>query len=311
VTNFSHNFAGAGAVIADSVTVTGTVTAAALVGPLTGDTTGTHYGPVDTDNLTVDGVVVIAAPPNTNAEFEAATGFTSAAWWRLDRMVAAGTLASLGDTAATLTSAGTPTFGAELVGADGASLRGIHFDASTLDTLAADVLDPASNSFMFGGRLGFASDPAGTGHTLAGRCKLSGGTIWGWQLYVTDAGDLKLWIGDGNVAHTQDVTLAAALLSVGGPPVEAVLQLDRTGADPIARVRWSRNGRTIGSSSTTCTSLGTLSSTAQEFGFGPVPTAAPLYNGGSWAQWGWCVIGAEAEGASKAQTVAQGLGWEQ
>ena len=35
MTNFSHNFAGSGAIHADSVTVTGTVTAGALVGPLT------------------------------------------------------------------------------------------------------------------------------------------------------------------------------------------------------------------------------------------------------------------------------------
>ncbi len=311
MTNFSHNFAGAGAITADSVTVTGTVTAGALVGPVTGDTTGTHYGDVVADNVTIDGVKLIAPWPATNAEFEAATGLTSAAWWRLDRMIAAGTLASLGDVTATLTSAGTLTYGAELVGADGKSWRGIHFDASTGDVLSADVCDPAASSFVAGARVAFASDPAGTGHTLFGRCKYTGVTIWGWQIYVTDAGAIKLWIGDGNIAHTQDVTCVSGVLSVGGPPCEVVFQLDRSGAEPVARVRVSRGGQTLGSSSTTCTSLGTLTTTAQEFGFGPVPAAAPLYNGGAWGQGGFYAAGAQAEGVSLAQTVSQGLGWEQ
>lgn len=35
MTNFSHNFAGAGALRAGSVDVTGTVTAGSLIGPLT------------------------------------------------------------------------------------------------------------------------------------------------------------------------------------------------------------------------------------------------------------------------------------
>lgn len=310
MTNFSHNFAGAGAIRADSIDVTGTVTAAAFSGPLTGDTTGTHYGDVVADNVTLDGVRLLPPLPNTNAEFEAATGLTSAAWWRLDRMIATGNLASLGDVTATLATFGSPTFGAELVGPDGKSLRGIHFDATTGDSLSANVLDPAASSFIAGGRVGFASDPSGTGHALIGRGKYTGSTIWGWQLYVTDAGDIKLWVGDGNIAHTQDVTCAAGALAVGGPPVDVVVQFDRSGAEPVARVRVSRGGVLIAATSTTCTGLGTLSTTGQEFGFGPIPAATPMYNGGAWAQGGFCAIGAEAAGATKAQTVSQGLGWE-
>jgi hypothetical protein len=209
-----------------------------------------------------------------------------------------------------LATLGSPTFGAELVGPDGKSLRGIHFDATTGDSLSADVLDPAASSFIAGGRVGFASDPSGTGHALIGRAKYTGSTVWGWQVYVTDAGDVKLWVGDGNIAHTQDVTCAAGALAVGGPPVDVVVQLDRSGAEPVARVRVSRGGVLIAATSTTCTGLGTLSTTGQEFGFGPIPAATPMFNGGGWAQWAFFASSTQAEGATKAQTVSQGLGWE-
>ena len=142
MTNFSHNFAGAGAITADSVTVTGTVTAGALVGPLTGNTTGTHTGPVATDALTVRDVAVVAPPPNTSAELLAALSpLTSVAAWRLDRVgVASGTVASIGNLAGTLTMGGTPTVGHPQAQANGGTARGIYFDASALDALSG--LDP-------------------------------------------------------------------------------------------------------------------------------------------------------------------------
>ena len=67
---------------------------------------------------------------------------------------------------------------------------------------------------------------------------------------------------------------------------------------------------TLGNNSVTCTALGTLTSAGQEFGFGAVPAATPAYNGGTWAQWAWYASGTQAEGATKAQTISQGLGWE-
>ena len=311
MTNFSHNFAGAGAVIADSVTVTGTVTAGALVGPLTGDTTGTHTGPVATDALTVRDVAVVAPPPNTSAELLAALApLTSVAAWRLDRVgVASGTVASMGDLAATLTLAGTPTVGHPQAQANGGTARGMYFDASTTDSLSADVLDPAANSFIAGIRAALVADPGGTDHLLFGRNKATGGVIPGWSIYVGDNGDLKYWVSDGT--HIFNGTFAATTLTIGSPPIEIVAQLDRSGADPVLRLRWSRYGATISSTSVTMASLGSISTTAQEFGFGAVPAAAPSFNGGAWVQWAWFASGTQAEGSSLAQTCSQGLGWEQ
>ncbi len=307
MTNFSHNFAGAGAVRADSIDVTGTVTAAAFSGPLTGNTTGTHTGPVATDALTVRDVAVVAPPPNTSAELLAALSpLTSVAAWRLDRVgVASGTVASFGNLAATLTLAGTPTVGHPQARADGGTARGVYFDASTGDALSADVLDPGSGSFIGGARISFPGDPAGTSHHQFGRLKAAGN---GWAIYVNDSGDLLYWLNDGT--HTFSGTLAAAVLTLGSAPLEVVPQLDRSGADPVFRARWSRNGVTLGNASVTCTALGSLTSTGQEFGFGAVPAGAPAFNGGGWAQWGWMALGTQAEGASLAQTCSQELGWE-
>lgn len=311
MTNFSHNFAGAGAITADSVTVTGTVTAGALVGPLTGNTTGTHTGPVATDALTVRDVAVVAPPPNTSAELLAALSpLTSVAAWRLDRVgVASGTVASIGNLAATLTIAGTPTVGHPQARADGGTARGMYFDASTTDSLSADVLDPAATSFVAGVRCALVADPGGTDHHLIGRNKAIGGVIPGWTIYVGDNGDLKYWVSDGT--HIFSGTFAATTLAIGSPPIEIVAQLDRSGADPVLRLRWSRNGATISSTSVTMAALGSISTTAQEFGFGAVPAAAPSFNGGAWVQWAWFASGTQAEGSSLAQTCSQGLGWEQ
>lgn len=294
-----------------NLVVTGTVTAGALVGPLTGNTTGTHTGPVATDALTVRDVAVVAPPPNTSAELLAALApLTSVAAWRLDRVgVASGTVASIGNLAGTLTMGGTPTVGHPQAQANGGTARGIYFDGSTLDALSADVLDPAATSFAAGVRCALVADPGGTDHHLIGRSKATGGVIPGWTIYVGDNGDLKYWVSDGT--HIFSGTFAATTLTVGSPPIEIVAQLDRSGADPVFRLRWSRNGATISSTSVTMASLGSISTTAQEFGFGAVPAAAPSFNGGAWVQWAWFASGTQAEGVSLAQTCSQGLGWEQ
>ena len=300
----SINHAGMGNIVAESVT------AGALIGPLTGNTTGTHTGPVATDALTVRDVAVVAPPPNTSAELLAALApLTSVAAWRLDRVgVASGTVASIGSLAATLTLAGTPTVGHPQAQANGGTARGIYFDASTIDALSADVLDPAATSFVAGVRCALVADPGGTDHHLIGRNK-AGGVVPGWTIYVGDNGDLKYWVSDGT--HIFSGTFAATTLTVGSPPIEIVAQLDRSGADPVFRLRWSRNGATISSTSVTMASLGSISTTAQEFGFGAIPVAAPSFNGGAWVQWAWFASGTQAEGVSLAQTCSQGLGWEQ
>lgn len=309
--NHSFNHAGAGALRADSIDVTGTVTAASLVGALTGNSTGTHTGPVATDALTVRDVAVVAPPPNTSAELLAALSpLTSVAAWRLDRVgVASGTVASMGNLTATLTIAGTPTVGHPQAKADGGTARGMYFDASTTDSLSANVLDVGTQSFIAGFRGALVADPGGTDHFLMGRNKATGGVIPGWSIYVGDNGDLKYWVSDGT--HIFSGTFAATTLTVGSPPIEIVAQLDRSGADPVFRLRWSRNGATISSTSVTMAALGSISTTAQEFGFGAVPAAAPSFNGGAWVQWAWFASGTQAEGSSLAQTCSQGLGWEQ
>lgn len=307
--NFSHNFAGAGAIVADSVTVTGAVTAGALIGPLTGNTTGTHYGDVTTDNLTLRDVTLLAPPPSTSAELLAALGLTTVAAWRLDQVaLASGAVASFGNQSATLTMAGTPTPAHVLADATGGSARGMYFDDSTGSTLSADVLDPAATSFIAGARVAFVADPGGTNHGLFGRIK-AGAPAIGWAIYVSDAGDLQYNISDGT--HTFAATFAAGALAIGTAPIDIVVQLDRSGADPILRLRWSRNGRAISSTTVTCAALATLTSTSQEFGFGAIPTATPAFNGGGWVQWAWYASGTQAEGTSSPQLRAQGLGWEQ
>lgn len=289
--------------------IAGTVYADAFVGPLTGDTTGTHTGPVATDDLRLRDVRLVAPPPNTSAELLAALGLTGVAAWRLDQVGATGNVASFGDLAATLATAGTPTFGHPLASATGSAARGMYFDASTGDALSANVLDPAASSFIAGARVGFVADPAGTNHMLFGRIK-TGATNLGWGVRVTDAGDIVVFVGDA--AGTDfSFTLAAAALTIGAAPAEVVVQLDRGGAQPVLRARASRNGVTFANNSVTCTALGTLTSAGQEFGFGPIPAAGPVYNGGTWAQWGWYTSGVQCEGASSPQLRAQGLGWEQ
>jgi len=215
----------------------------------------------------------------------------------------------MGNLTATLTIAGTPTVGHPQAKADGGTARGMYFDASTTDSLSANVLDVGTQSFIAGFRGALVADPGGTDHHLIGRNKATGSVIPGWTIYVGDNGDLKYWVSDGT--HIFSGTFAATTLTVGSPPIEIVAQLDRSGADPVLRLRWSRNGATISSTSVTMAALGSISTTAQEFGFGAVPAAAPSFNGGAWVQWAWFASGTQAEGSSLAQTCSQGLGWEQ
>ncbi len=301
MTNFSHNFAGAGAVIADSVTVTGTVTAGALVGPLTGDTTGTHYGPVGTEA----GRTSPAVPANDTA-FQSMTGL-SAAWWDFSALAGAGSIASKGAVAGTLATSGTLAYGYTLGGQ-----VGVHFDSSTGDAIKANAtLLPGTDSLMFGGRVGFATDPAGTDHTLFGNFRHITGAVEGIVVRVTDGGNLIVAVGDASATHTFSLTAASALMTAGASPIDLIVQLDRSGADPVLRARWSRGGYLLGTAALTCASLGTLTGTSQEIGFGAIPLAAPAYNGGGWVQWGFWATGVQCEGASAAQLVSQGLGFEE
>ena len=281
--------------------VPGTLYAGALVGPLTGDTTGTHYGPVGTEA----GRSSPAVPANDTV-FQAATSL-SAAWWDFSALAGAGSIVSKGAVAGTLATAGTLGYGYTLGGQ-----VGVHFDSSTNDAIrAAATLLPGTSSIMFGGRVGFATDPAGATHTLFGNFRLTGGLVEGIVARVSDAGDLVVAVGDATAAHVFTLTCATALMTAGSAPIDLIVQLDRSGTDPVLRARWSRGGYLLGTASATCASLGTLTGTSQEIGFGAIPLAAPAYNGGGWAQWGFWATGAQCEGSSAAQLVSQGLEFEE
>ena len=300
--NHSHNHAGSGALRAESIDVTGTVTAGALVGPLTGDTTGTHYGPVGNEA----GRSSPAVPANDTV-FQADTGL-SAAWWDFSALAGAGSIVSKGAVAGTLATAGTLGYGYTLGGQ-----VGVHFDSSTGDAIrAVATLLPGLNSIMFGGRVGFATDPAGGQHTLMGNFRQTGGQIEGVVIRVDDNGSLIVNIGDAGVAHTFLLTCApAGFMTVGAAPIDFIVQLDRSGADPVLRARWCRGGYLLGTAALTCAALGTLTGTSQELGFGALQLAAPAFNGGGWVQWGFWATGVQCEGASAAQLVSQGLGFEE
>jgi len=307
--NHSFNHAGSGALRADSIDVTGTVTATSIVGTLTGNSTGTHTGPVVSDSITLRDVKLIAPPPNTQAELLAQLGLTGVSAWRLDQVGANGNVASFGDTATTLVAAGTPTYGHTLASVTGNSARGIYFDAATGDACSANVLAPGTTSFISGARVAFVGDPAGTTHFLFGCVKAAAGAP-GWSIYVTDTGGIEYLIYDGT--HSFTASMAAGVLPLGSAPIEIIAQIDWTGgSNPTFRARWSRNGVNLGSTSATLTALTTLTAAGQEFGYGGVPAAGPAFNAGTWVQWGWYASGAQTEGATKAQTCAQGLGWEQ
>ena len=282
--------------------VPGTLYAGALVGPLTGDTTGTHYGPVGTEA----GRSSPAVPANDTV-FQAATSL-SAAWWDFSALAGAGSIVSKGSVAGTLATSGTLAYGYTL-----GSQVGVHFDSSTGDAIrAVATLLPGLNSIMFGGRVGFATDPAGGQHTLMGNFRQTGGQIEGVVIRVDDNGSLIVNIGDAGVAHTFLLTCApAGFMTVGAAPIDFIVQLDRSGADPVLRARWCRGGYLLGTAALTCAALGTLTGTSQELGFGALQLAAPAFNGGGWVQWGFWATGVQCEGASAAQLVSQGLGFEE
>jgi len=293
--NHSFNHAGLGHIVAESVT------ANALIGPLTGDTTGTHYGPVGTEA----GRTWPSVPVDDTA-FQAATGL-SAAWWDFSALSGAGSIVSKGAVAGTLATAGTLAYGYTLGGQ-----VGVHFDSSTNDAIrAAATLLPGTDSIMFGGRVGFATDPAGTDHNLMGNFRWGGTAVEGIGVRVTDGGNLLVAVGDPGAAHTFTLTAATALMVAGDAPIDLIVQLDRSGSDPVLRVRWSRGGYLLGTAALTCTALGTLTGTGQELGFGAIPLATPAFNAGGWVQWGFWATGVQCEGASAAQLVSQGLEWEE
>ena len=290
----SINHAGMGNIVAESVT------AGALIGPLTGDTTGTHYGPVGSEA----GRTWPTIPAN-DTEFQSRTGL-SAAWWDFSALAGAGSIVSKGAVAGTLATAGTLAYGYTLGGR-----VGVHFDSSTGDAIrAAATLLPGTNSIMFGGRLGFATDPAGTDHNLMGNFRFSGG-VEGIVIRVTDGGNLIVAVGDAGVVHPFTLTAATALMVAGDAPLDLTCQLDRSGTDPVLRLRWCRAGYLLGTAALACPALGTLTGTSQELGFGAIPLATPAYNGGGWSEWGWWATGVQCEGASAAQLVSQGLGNEE
>lgn len=282
--------------------VAGTVYADAFVGPVTGDTTGTHYGPVGNEA----GRSSPAVPANDTV-FQADTGL-SAAWWDFSALAGAGSIVSKGSVAGTLATSGTLAYGYTL-----GSQVGVHFDSSTGDAIrAVATLLPGTGSLMFGGRVGFATDPAGGQHTLMGNFRQTGGQIEGVVIRVDDDGSIIINIGDAGAAHTFLLTVApAGFMTVGAAPIDFIVQLDRSGADPVLRARWCRGGYLLGTAALTCTALGTLTGTNQELGFGALQLAAPAFNGGGWVQWGFWATGVQCEGASAAQLVSQGLGFEE
>lgn len=273
-----------------------------IVGNLTGDTTGTHYGPVG-----VEGGRTWPSVPADDVEFQARTGL-SAAWWDFSALAGAGSIASKGAVAGTLATAGTLAYGYTLGGR-----VGVHFDSSTGDAIkAAATLLPGTSSILFGGRVGFASDPAGGQHTLMGNFRQTGGQIEGIVIRVDDDGSLIVNVGDAGIAHTFLLPCApAGFMTVGTAPIDVVCQLDRSGTDPVLRVRWCRAGYLLGTAVLACPALGTLTGTGQELGFGAIPVATPAFNGGGWSEWGWWATGVQCEGASAAQLVSQGLGNEE
>lgn len=281
--------------------IAGAVYADAFVGPLTGDTTGTHYGPVGNEAARTWPSI-----PADDTEFQARTGL-SAAWWDFSALAGAGSIVSKGAVAGTLATAGTLAYGYTLGGR-----VGVHFDSSTNDAIrAAATLLPGTNSIMFGGRVGFASDPGGTDHNLMGNFRWGGTAVEGIVIRVTDAGNLIVAVGDAGAAHEFTLTAATGLLVAGAAPLDTTCQLDRSGTDPVLRLRWCRAGYLLGTAVLVCPGLGNLTGTGQELGFGAIPLAAPAYNGGGWSEWGWWATGVQCEGASAAQLVSQGLGNEE
>jgi hypothetical protein len=237
--------------------------------------------------------------PSTDADFAKRTNL-AAAWWRFD-LANSGNVASLGQVAGTLVAAGAPTY-QKLVSGEPM----VTFPGATGDALSADILNVAANSFLFAARVALASIPGALGtHMQIGRVKAGVHAI-GWALFATDAGDLKYNFDDG--VNTFSGTLAAALIPPGSRPLDIVGNLDRSGANPTLFVRWCRGGVLLGNTQVVMAGLGSLFVAGQEFGFGAIPVAAPVFNGGGAARFGAVAIGATTVGRSI--SVSRGLGFE-
>lgn len=268
----------------------------------TADTQGITAGP--------GGLRARRLVPDTNAEFEAATTLTSAAWWRADKANSAN-LASRGDVSATLVKHGAPTYQVLQSGRTGIATPGA---GGLTDNFSADVLAPAANSFIGGGSYSLHADPAGAAHNIVGRFKTGAPPAGvGWLFYLNDSGDLIYDIQDGTTEYTG--TLASALSPVGAEPVDLGFQVDRSlaaSAHPLLRAMWARDGALIGEATVTLTGMGTrtLSASGQEFGFAAIPDSAPgFYAGVAWHDLWFFAIGTQAEGATKLADVGRGLGW--
>lgn len=294
-----------------SLSVTGAVAAGSFTGPLTGDTTGQHTGDVvvtdGAQGLKLGAVTVQAPLPLTLAQAQEASGMTNVAFLRFDRLNI-GSAASLGNVAVTLAPSGVPAYQAHSSGRHGVHTPTSVGDALSVAVASGDPIDVAALSFLaviVGSLLTDPNVPPGATHTLYGQ--ISGGAR-GWMLYVEDDGDLAYQFSDGT--HTFTAVLAAGFMPVGGPPGYVIVQLDRSGTDPVARFRWGRDGVNVGSANVPMVALGTLWVASQEAGIGAFPVATPAANGGAWVQYVLQAKGVQAEGATKAQLAAQGHGME-
>ena len=182
------NHASSGALRADSIDVTGTVTAASLVGRSPATRPATHYGDVVRRQRHPDGYGCCrrcrTRTPSSSGHRPDLGGVVAARSDDRDRQPRL-RWATFTATLATLES---PTFGAELVGPDGKSSAG-STSTPPRETRSRPTcsIRPRRRSSP-DGRVGFASDPSGTGHALIGRAEVHGLDGLGWQVYVTDAG---------------------------------------------------------------------------------------------------------------------------
>jgi hypothetical protein len=240
--------------------------------------------------------------PTTNAEFSVRTGLTGA-FYRPDWVNAAGNVVSQGGVAATLVATGATTQYQKLV----SGLVGMGFPAATLDACSANVLPVGNDSLIGGGRFGHVSNAGAlNAHILIGRI-VGGATAHGWAIWVQDDGDLVYYFSDGVLSFS--AVFAAGVLTLNERPIDIVVQLDRSGADPTARLLWARDGVVLGTLTVVMAGLGNLTTAGQEFGHGAIPAGAPAFNGGASVHFSFCAIGVQATTASQRDRVARGVGF--
>lgn len=248
--------------------------------------------------------------PSTAAQCKTAMGLaTSVAFWRADLVAeGAATIADLGGLSQTLNKYGSPVQRKRHFGR-----VGIHNPASgdTYTVLFSDTtLDPGTSSFLFAWEGALLTDASGNQHTAIGR---TNNANVGWLIYFNDAGDLMGHFSDG-AGHNVLITIASAACAVGGSPICLVGQVDWSGGgDPVFRARVSRNGINIASGQWTLTGVTTLHIGSAEFGMGGVPgiiSSGQTDGSGCWWRFAGIGLGAQAEGATKVLSAAQGLGFE-